>query len=63
MLIKKTVYLIGYLDNVIRPLVLILLKMSGYVRTFKFKDENNKLMSLYVNGKKLLEKYRKILEK
>ena len=31
-------YLIGCLDRVIRPLVLILLKMSGYVKTFKVKD-------------------------
>ena len=30
-------YLIGYLDKVIRPLVLIMTKMSGYVKTFKVK--------------------------
>ena len=35
-------YLIGYLNKVIRPAVLILPKMSGYVKTFKVKD-NNKL--------------------
>ena len=34
-------YLIGYLDKVIRPLVLILPKMSGYVKTFKVKDGDN----------------------
>ena len=28
-------YLIGYLDRVIRPLVLILPKMSEYFKTFK----------------------------
>ena len=28
-------YLIGYLEKAIRPLVLILPKMSGYVQTFK----------------------------
>ena len=43
----------GYLDNVIRPLVLILSKMSGYVKTFKDKskdkNENNKLMSLHID--------------
>ena len=37
--------LIGYLDKVIRPLVFILPKMSGYVKTFKNtdgdKDKNN----------------------
>ena len=41
-------YFIGYLDQVIRLLVLILPKMSGYVKTFKVKDgdkdENNKLI-------------------
>ena len=30
-------YLIGYLDDVIRALVLILLKMSGYFRPVKDK--------------------------
>ena len=30
-------YLIGYFDKVIRPLVLILPKMSGYVRYLKLK--------------------------
>ena len=28
-------YLAGYLDDVIRPLVLILPRMSGYVKTLK----------------------------
>ena len=43
-------YLIGYLDDLRRPLVLILLKMSGYDKTFqdkngdKDKNKNNKLM-------------------
>ena len=32
--------LIGYLDEFIRPLVLILPKMSRYVKTFKDKDVN-----------------------
>ena len=30
-------YLIGYLDEVIRPLVLILPKMSEYFKTFKYR--------------------------
>ena len=42
-------YSIGYLDKVTRPLVLILPKNTGYVKTFnvkdKGKDKNNKLMS------------------
>ena len=31
-------YLVGYLDKVITPLVLITRKMSGYVKTFKVED-------------------------
>ena len=38
-------YLIGSLDQVIRPLVLILPKISEYVRAFKVKDKNNKLIA------------------
>ena len=34
--------MIGYLDKAIRPLVLIMTKISGYVKTFKVKDKNNK---------------------
>ena len=30
--------LIGNLDKTVRPLVLIMRKMSGYVKTFKVKD-------------------------
>ena len=55
--------MIGYLDQVIRPLVLILLKMSGYVKAFKVndgeKDKNNKLMSFHIDDERLLEKYKK----
>ena len=52
-----------YLNDVIRPLVLILPKMNGYIKTFKDKggnkdqDKNNKLMSFHKDGGKLLEKY------
>ena len=54
MLVKRKTnsnYMIGYLDNDIRPLDLILPKMSGYVKTFKDKGEynNNKLMSLRID--------------
>ena len=38
----KNNYLIGYLDVVLRPLVLILPKVSGYVNTFKDKDADKK---------------------
>ena len=55
---------IGYLDEVIRPLVLILLKMSKYIKKFidkgGDKNKNNKLMSLYIDDDKLLEKYETI---
>ena len=49
-------------DKVIKPLVLIMPKMSGYVKTFKVKDgdkhKNNKLMSFCIDDEKLLEKYK-----
>ena len=56
-------YLIGIkFDKAIRPLVLIMPKMSGYVKTFKVKDgdkhKNNKLMSFCIDDEKLLEKYK-----
>ena len=41
--------------------------MSGYVKTIRVKDgdkdKNNKLMSLYINGEQLLEKYKAIWSK
>ena len=37
----KSKYLIGYLGKVIRPLVLIVPKISGYVERFKDEDEDN----------------------
>ena len=41
----NSMYLIGYLDKAVRPLVLIMPNLSGYVKTFKVKegdkDENN----------------------
>ena len=52
--------------KVIRPLVLILTKMSGYVETFKDKDgeknQNDKLMSFCKYDGKLLQKYKTIFE-
>ena len=57
-------YFFGYLDKVIRSLVLVLHKMSGYVKTFKVKngdwEKNYKLMSLHMGDEKLLEKYKTI---
>ena len=40
-------YLIGYLDKVIKLLVLILPKISGYVKIFK--DKNNQSTSFRIN--------------
>ena len=55
-------YLIGYSDKAIRPLILIMPKMSGYVKTFKVKDwnknKNNKLMSFCIDDENLLEKFK-----
>ena len=59
--------MIEYLDEVIRPLVLILLKISGYIDTFKSKggdkNKNNELMSLSIDDDKLLQKYKTIWTK
>ena len=53
--------MIVYLDKVIRPLVLRLPKMSGYVKTFK--EKSDKLMSLWIDVDKLSEKYKTISSK
>ena len=57
-------YLIGYLDKTIRPLVLIMPKISGYVNAFKVeyrdKYKNNKLMCFCIYDEELLEKYKAI---
>ena len=47
-------YLIGYLDKDIRPLVLIMAQMSGYVKTFKNEDKINKLMSFCIDDEKYM---------
>ena len=51
----KSQYLIGYLDKTIRPLVLKMPKMCGYV-----KKRSNKLMSFCIDDEKLLQKYKGI---
>ena len=60
-------YFIEYLDKTIRPLVLILPIMSGYVKTFKVKDgendKSNKLMSFCIIDEMLLEKHKTISTK
>ena len=58
-------YLVRYLNDFIRTLVLVLPKMSAYDNTFKDKDENNynKLTSFCIEDDKLLRKYRTIWTK
>ena len=55
---QKLILSIGYVDKSIKPLVLIIPKMSGYVKTFKVTDgdKNNKLMSLRIGDEKLFVK-------
>ena len=53
-------YLIGYSDKAIWPLVLIMPKMSGYVKTFKVEDRNNELMPFRIDVEELLERYKSI---
>ena len=49
--------MIGYLDKyIIKPLVLIMSKISGYTKTFEVEDKNNKLMSFIIYDEKLLQK-------
>ena len=59
--------MLGYLGDVIRPLFLLLSKMSRYVKTFKDKSRNNKnnklMIFLRINDNKLLEKYKTIWTK
>ena len=57
---KSFKYFIGYNDNdIIRPLCLKPLKMTGYVKKFG-KDTR---MSLRVNNKQLLKNYKSLWEK
>ena len=58
---KKTSfkYLIGYNDDVIRPLCIKVLQMIGYVKCF----ESNKTMSFKISGNKLLKTYTQIWKK
>ena len=55
----------GYLDKVIRSLVLVLPTMNGYVKIFKVKDgdkdKNKKLVSFRIDDEKLSEKYETML--
>ena len=55
--------MIGCVDKSIRPLVLIMPKMSGYVKIFKVGDKSNKLISFRMDDEKLLENYKAIWTK
>ena len=55
--------MIGYLDEDIRALVLIMPKTSGYVKTLKVEDKNNELMFFYIVYEKILPKYKAICTK
>ena len=52
-------YLVGYLDKDMRPLVLIIPKMSRYVKTFRV-EKMNKLMPFCTDDEKLLKTYKAI---
>ena len=52
--------MIGYFDKTIRTLSLMMSKMSEYVKTFRGKEVNNKLMSFRIDDEKLLEQYKAI---
>ena len=56
--------MIVYLDKAIKPLVLIMPKISGYAKTFKVKNgdkgKDNKLISFTIRNEKLLERYKAI---
>ena len=52
-------YIIGYSDDVIRPLRILLPQMIGYVKYF----DDNKTMSFLADDKELLKEYTKVWEK
>ena len=55
-------YLIEYLDIVMKPIFLIIPKISKYVKKFNVnsgdKNKNNKMMPFRAVDEKLLEKYK-----
>ena len=59
--------MIGYSHKTITSLVLIMPKISGYVKTLKVKDgdkdKNNKLISFRIDDEMLLEKHKAIWTK
>lgn len=51
-------YFIRYLDEVIKPLVLIVSKISGYFKIFE--EKTDELISLHIDDDHLFEKYKPI---
>ena len=62
-------HLIVYLDDLIRPIVWILPKIKGYIKSFKDRDgdkdknKNDKLMSFRIDDNKLLERHKTVWTK
>ena len=56
-------YLVGYSEKTVRPLVLVMPKISRYIKTFKVEDKKSKLIFLRIDDKKLLQKYKAIWTK
>ena len=50
-------------DKAIRPLIFLIPKISNYVKTFKVKEGDNKLMSFRIDDEKLSKKYEAIWTK
>ena len=61
-------YFIGYCDEFTKPLLLILHKMSGYIKYFKdndgdkYKNANKELIYWYIDDDKILEKLKNQLD-
>ena len=55
--------MVGYSEKTVRPLVLVMPKISRYIKTFKVEDKKSKLIFLRIDDKKLLQKYKAIWTK
>ena len=62
---QENYFLIGYLDEFTRSLVLILPKVCGYFKRINVKggdkDRNSKLISFHIEDSKLLERKKKTI--
>ena len=56
-------YFLEYSDKAIIPLILVMHKTSGYVKTFKVEDKNSKMISFHIYYEKLFKKYNAIWTK